>query len=85
MSHAPPSALITDKGERILLRIHGTFYNVSQDELRSLLGLPTGSGGLGISIDGDRLQFEFAADQQTVELSAGQLHRRLAKQMATET
>jgi hypothetical protein len=85
MPHTAPSALITDKGERILLRINGTFYNVSQDELRSLLGLPAGSGGMGISIDGDRLRFEFVADQQTVELSAGQLHRRLAKQTATGT
>jgi hypothetical protein len=85
MPHAAPSALITEKGQRILLRIHGTFFNVSQGELRSLLGLPAGSGGLGISIDADQLRFEFAEDQQTVEVSAGQLHRRLAKQMATGT
>ena len=40
---------------------------------------------LGISIDGNRLCFEFGADQRTVELSAGQLHRRLSKQMTTGT
>jgi hypothetical protein len=80
-----PSALITDKGERILLRVQGVFYKLSQDELRSLLGLPAGTGGLGISIDGDRINFEFASDRQTVELSVAQLHRRLAKQMAAES
>ena len=85
MPHATPSALITEKGQRVLLRIHGRFYNISQEELRSLLGLPAGSAGLGISIDGDRLRFEFAADHHTVELSAEQLHRRLAKQLASGT
>lgn len=81
MPNAYPSALITDQGQRILLRVEGQFYELSQQELRSLLGLPTGSPGLGISIDGDRLHFEFTADHQTVELSAGQLHRRLTKQV----
>jgi hypothetical protein len=85
MPHPSPSALITDQGQRVLLRVQGRFYELSQEELRSLLGLPAGSPGLGISIDGDRLRFEFAADDQTIELSAGQLHRRLAKQMTTGT
>jgi hypothetical protein len=83
MPHASPSALITDKGRRVLLRLQGQFYDLSQAELRDLLGLPSGSPGLGISIDGNRLRFEFTADDRTVELSAGQLHRRLAKQRTT--
>jgi hypothetical protein len=80
MPNAAPSALITDQGERILLRLEGRFYEMSHQELRSLLALPAGSPGLGISIDGDRLRFEFAAVHQPIELSARQLHRRLAKQ-----
>jgi hypothetical protein len=84
MPHTSPSALITDQGQRVLLRVQGRFYELSQEELRSLLGLPAGSPGLGISIDGDRLRFEFAADDRTIELSAGQLHRRLAKQITAE-
>ncbi|HYT88432.1 MAG TPA: hypothetical protein VEL76_06905 [Gemmataceae bacterium] len=83
MAHAPPSALITDKGERVLLRLEGHVYELTQGALRTLLGLPAGSAGLGISIDGERLRFEFAADQRTIELSAGQLRRRLVKQLAT--
>ncbi len=83
MPHTAPSALITDKGQRVLLRIQGRFYDIRQEELRALLGLPAGSAGLGISIEGDRLRFEFAADHQTIELSEGQLHRRLVKQMAS--
>jgi hypothetical protein len=30
---------------------------------------------LGITIDRDRLRFEFAAEEQSVELSAPELHR----------
>ncbi len=85
MSNASPSALITDQGKRVLLRLEGRFYELSQQELRSLLGLPAGTPGLGISIDGDRLRFEFAADHQSIELSARQLHRRLAKQTTSGT
>jgi len=84
-SHAPPSALITDQGQRILLRLQGQFYELSQAELRSLLRLPAGPPGLGISIEGDRLTFEFSADEQTIELTAGQLQRRLAKQASPGT
>jgi len=72
-------------GRRVQLRIRGQFYEVSQEKLRTLLGLPAGPPGLGITIDRDRLRFEFAADDQAVELSAGQLQRRLAKQLTTET
>ncbi len=79
MPHLPPSALITDNGKRVLLRVQGQIHELTQSELRTLLGLPAGPPGLGISIDGQRLSFEFSADNQTVELSAGQLHRRLAK------
>jgi hypothetical protein len=53
--------------------------------LRNVLGLPPDPPGLGITIDRNRFRFEFAADQQTIELSAEQLHRRLAKQLATRT
>ena len=80
MAHSPPAALITDKGRRVLLRIQGRRYELEQAELRNLLGLPAGPPGLGITIDGDRLHFEFAADNQDIKLSAAQLHRRLAKQ-----
>lgn len=79
MSHSPPSALVTDQGQRVLLRIHGHYYELSQLELRTLLGLPAGAPGLGITIDRDRLCFEFAADDQVVEMSASQLHRCLAR------
>jgi hypothetical protein len=79
MPHSLPSALITDQGRRVPLRIQGRFYELGQDELRALLGLPSGPPGLGITVEGSRLRFEFAADQQAVELSAGQLHRRLSR------
>jgi hypothetical protein len=58
---------------------------LSQEELRALLGLPSGQAGLGISIDRNRFRFEFAADNQTLELSAAQLHRRLTKQLTSGT
>jgi hypothetical protein len=80
MSSRALSALITEQGHRITLRLQGRYYQLSQDELRSVLGLPPGPPGLGISIDHDRICFEFPGDQQTVELTAAQLHRRLAKQ-----
>jgi len=83
MSHASPSALITDKGRRVQLRIQGRYYELAHQELRALLGLPAGPPGLGITIDRDRLCFEFAADNRTVKLSAGQLRRRLAKQVTS--
>jgi hypothetical protein len=85
MPHTSPSALITDNGQRVLLRLQGRYYELSQPALRALLGLPAGPPGLGISIEGNRLRFEFSADGHAIELSAGQLHRRLAKQLTTET
>jgi len=85
MSKASPSALITDKGRRVLLRVRGRFYELSQNELRAALGLPEGPPGLGITIDGDRLCFEFATDNQRVDLSATQLHRRLANQVTSRS
>jgi hypothetical protein len=85
MPSSSASALITDEGRRVLLRIGGRFYDLSQDELRTLLGLPSGPPGLGITIDRDCLRFEFASDTRTVEMSAGQLQRRLAKQLARKT
>jgi len=77
IASSSPSALITDQGRQVLLRVQGRIYEINQEELRSLLGLPAGPPGLGITIDGDRYWFEFAADEQTVEFSAAQLHRRL--------
>jgi hypothetical protein len=83
MAGLSPSALITDEGRRVLLRIQGRLYELSQEELRSLLGLSPGGPGLGITIDRNRIRFEFVADKQNVELSAEQLHRRLAKQVSS--
>jgi hypothetical protein len=80
-----PSALIIDNGRRVLLRLEGHFYDLTQEELRLALGLPAGSPGLGITIEGERLHFEFPADNQSIEISASQLQRRLAKQLATRT
>ena len=80
MAHSSLSALITDKGRRVLLRIQGRRYELDQAELRNVLGLPAGPSGLGITIDGDRLDFEFAADNQRVKITVAQLRRRLAKQ-----
>jgi hypothetical protein len=67
----------------VLLRLQGQFYELSQADLRDVLKVPAGEPGLGISIDGNRLRFEFTADHRTIEMSAGQLHRRLAKQRMT--
>jgi hypothetical protein len=78
MPYSAPSALITDKGHRVLLRVQGRFYELSQEELRRVLGLPPGPPGLGVLIDGDRLRFEFVADNRAINLSARQMHRRLA-------
>ncbi len=74
-----PSALITDDGARVLLRLDGHTYELSQEELRELLDLPAGPSGLGITVDGNRLHFEFARDDQTAELTAAQLQQRIAK------
>jgi hypothetical protein len=83
MAHSSPSALITDHGRRVLLRLQGRHYEFDQTELRNLLGLPDGPPGVGITIDRNRLHFEFPADNQSIKLSAAQLHRRLSGQSAT--
>ena len=80
MARSSLSALITDQGSRVLLRLDGRFYRLTQEALRQALGQPDGPPGLGISIDGDRLQFEFAGDNRSVTITAAQLRRRLAKQ-----
>jgi len=80
-----PSALVTDQGRRVVLRVKGRFYELGQEELRSLLGLPPGPPGLGITVDQDRFSFEFAADQRTIELTAEQLRRRLARQLTSRS
>jgi len=84
MSKASPSALVTDKGRQVLLRLCGSFYELSQNELRATLGLPEGPPGLGITIDGERVRFEFAGDKHIVEVSAAQLQRRLAKHVTSK-
>ncbi len=84
MSGSSASALVTDQGQRVLLRLQGRFYDLSQEELRARLGLAAGPPGLGITIEQNCFRFEFAADGQTVELSVGQLQRRLAKQPARQ-
>lgn len=57
---------------------------MSQEELRSLLGLPAAARGLGISIERDRFCLEFAGDGVTLVLTARQLQRRLTKQVTTK-
>jgi hypothetical protein len=84
MPSSAPSALVTDQGRRVHLRLQGRFYERSQEELRTVLGLPPGPPGLGITIVRNRFRFEFAADNQTVELSVEQLRRRLAKQLTSK-
>ncbi len=84
MTHSSPSALIVDNGRRVLLRLEGQFYELAQKELRALLGLPAGPPGLGITIDRERLHLEFAG-VRSVEISATQLQRRLAKQLAAKS
>ena len=74
--------LITDNGDRVLLRLNGRQYELNQPALRQVLDLPEGPPGLGITIDRDRLHFEFIGDDQTVAISAAQLQRRLAKRSA---
>ena len=58
------SALITDQGQRVLLRIRGRLFQLNQEELRMALGLPPGPPGLGITVDRNRFRFEFVGDQQ---------------------
>lgn len=83
MPHSPPSALVTDQG-KVLFRIQGKFFEVSQEDLRSLLGLPPGPAGLGIIIDGNNFRFEFPLDNEISKISAGQLLRLLGKQVTTK-
>jgi hypothetical protein len=85
MSTASSSALITDNGRQVLLRVRGRFYEMSQNELRAALGLPEGPLGLGITIEGERMTFEFASDNLRVELSARQLQRRLANHVGSKS
>jgi hypothetical protein len=74
--------LVADQGRRIHFRIDDRYYELSQEALRAALGLPDGPRGLGITIDRDRLHFEFAADQKEIELTADELQRRIAKHLA---
>ncbi|HUG91862.1 MAG TPA: hypothetical protein VML55_13575 [Planctomycetaceae bacterium] len=81
MPSSAPSALVTDRGALVLLRLNGRFYSLSQQALRQILNLPEGPPGVGITIDRDRLQFEFAGDHQTATVTAAQLGRILAKRI----
>ena len=76
---AAPSALVIDQGRRVLLRLGGRLYDMTQEELRAVLGLPKGLPGLGITIDRNRLHFEFAEDGPGVTIAATALQRLLKK------
>jgi hypothetical protein len=82
MASSSPSALITNDGASVLLRLDDRFYQLSQPALRRVLGLPEGPPGLGITIDRGRLQFEFA-DDPSLTVTSTQLRRWLAKRLAT--
>jgi hypothetical protein len=82
MASSSPSALITNDGASVLLRLDGRFYQLSQTALRQVLGLPEGPPGLGITIDRGLLHFEFA-DDRLLTVTSTQLRRRLAKRPAT--
>ncbi len=84
MPSPAPSALISDKGKRVHFRLQGRLYEVGQDELRALLGLPPGPSGLGITVVQNRFRFEFAMDRQEVEISAAQLRRRLTELLTSK-
>ena len=84
MPNSSSSALVTDQGTRVSLRLSGHFYQLSQDELRTVLGLPPGPAGVGITVDRDRLCFEFAEDGQTVEVSESDLRRRITKHVKSK-
>jgi len=84
MACSSPSALVTDDGASVLLRLDGRLYQLSQTALRQVLNLPEGPPGLGITIDRGRLEFEFA-DNRSLTITATQLRRRLAKRFATST
>jgi hypothetical protein len=73
------SALVSDQGTLVSLRLNGHFYQLSQEDLRTVLGLPQGPPGLGVVVDRDRLRFEFVEDAQTTEISASKLRGRLAR------
>lgn len=78
MPGTAPSALVIDQGKRVLLRIDGKYFNIDQNDLRQLLGLPAGKPGVGIRINAQRFSFEFC-DEDPVELTAKQMLNRLAK------
>ena len=84
MSSLPSSAIITDQGQRVMLRIRGSVYELGQEELCGLLGFPPGPPGLGITVDHERFCFEFTGDQRTMEVSAGQLRSRLGRQITAK-
>lgn len=80
MSQSHPSALVN--GAKVLFRIDDEVFEISQVDLRSLLGLPAGPSGLGIIVNENSFQFEFARDEQAAEMTAKQLKRRLLKHRA---
>jgi hypothetical protein len=78
MARLYPSALVN--GANVLFRLDGQVFEISQSELRDLLGLPSGPSGLGITVYDDRFQFEFARDNQTAEITAKKLKRLLSRE-----
>jgi hypothetical protein len=79
MTHSAPSALVTNDG-KVLFRLKGRFFEVRQEEFRTLLGLPSGPLGVGIVVDGNNFRFEFPLDKQRKRVSADELLRLLDKQ-----
>ena len=48
---------ITDNGQRVLLRIQGRIYDLTQEGSAYLISLPPGRDGLGITIERNRFRF----------------------------
>jgi hypothetical protein len=81
MNKSYPSALVN--GLQVFFRLDGDVHEISQLDLRDLLGLPPGPTGVGITVFDDRFEFEFARDNQTAKITAKQLKRRLIKRRKT--
>ena len=77
MAKTYPSALVN--GQQVLFRLDGEIHEIIQSDLRELLGLPPGPSGLGIRVYDDHFEFEFARDNQTAQITAKLLKRRLNK------
>ena len=49
MPRAMPSALVTEEGRSVRFRLQGKYFELSYDELRTLLGLPPPVAGASAS------------------------------------